>query len=460
MTRRSRLLIAITLLIPILVYAFSSIYSRLMADDFCYAVSFHQYGLLGAISYYYDNWFGRISQTVGATFGSALGVPFAEIFPVLLLVIWLIGLWWLCHQLAKLLHWQDSLTVFIGAELILYATLAGTAQIYHSLYWISGVFPYTVPLVLATYQAALILRALRRGSAPALAILASIVLAIVAGLTSEPFALAFVGVLVGGIIGVTIFRPRPEARRAALTLLIPAVITAIIALVIMVAAPGNTLRQGLFPPTHAPVALLTQSFIYTGAIIISLILIAPLTIPLTLTLSAIVAYNQPKMEITRRFLRICMGLTAVAAFGLIFLITVPAIYATSTAPPARVLIIPQFILICALVVIGYLVGLYARKSSRRPLRLIFAGLIGLLLIVGPLLTAGSLIALTPKLNTYALEWDQRDAQIRAAAEQGQQTITVAPLSVDVASLTGLDTLATEGCAAPYYGVQSLIVTAS
>ena len=143
-----------------------------MADDFCYAVSFHQYGLLGSVRYYYDNWFGRLSQTVGATLGSALGVPFAQIFPIFLLVIWLIGLWWLCRELSKLLHREDSLTILIGAELILYATLAGAAQIYHSLYWISGVFPYTVPLVLTTYQAALVLRAFRRGRVSPLALLA------------------------------------------------------------------------------------------------------------------------------------------------------------------------------------------------------------------------------------------------------------------------------------------------
>ena len=256
------------------------------------------------------------------------------------------------------------------------------------------------------------------------------------------------------------FPSKSRSAAGELTLLIPSLITAIIALLIMVAAPGNTLRQGLFPPTHAPIALITQSFIYAGAIIVSLVLLAPLMLPLTLTLSAIIAYQQPKTEIARRRLRIWMGLALVTAFGLIFLVTVPAIYATSTAPPARVLIIPQFILVGAWVVIGYLLGVYVRNSARRPPRLIFTALLGLLLVGGPLLTAGSLIALTPKLNTYTQEWDQRDAQIRVAAEQGQQTVTVAALSVDVADLTGLDTLATEPCAAPYYGVQSLVVTAS
>src|SRR5262249_35719788 len=163
----------------------------LMADDFCYADSFHRYGLLGSISYYYDNWFGRITQTVGATLGSALGVPFAQLFPILVLVLWLIGLYWLCRELAQMLHWENRLTPLIGAELILYVTLAGTAQIFHSLYWISGIFPYTVPLVLATYLSALVISALRRGKVSPVAIAASLILTVVAGFSSEPFALAF-----------------------------------------------------------------------------------------------------------------------------------------------------------------------------------------------------------------------------------------------------------------------------
>ena len=458
MTRRTQQLIAVILLFPLLVYAFTSIYSRLMADDFCYAVSYRLYGLAGSISYYYENWFGRISQTIGATVGSALGVGFAEIFPMLLLVAWLIGLWWLCHEIAQMLHWNNRWTVFIGAELLLYTTLAGTAQIYHSLYWISGVFPYTVPLVLATYQAAIVLRALRRGFVSPLAVVVSVVLTAIAGLSSEPFVLAFLGGIAGGIVGVLVFRPRSDAQRAVLFLLVPDLIVAVITLVIMVAAPGNTLRQGLFPPTHTPVALVTQSFVYSGAIVVSLILLAPLSLPLAFFLPALAAYSQPKTEIARRTLRIWMGFAFLVAFGLIFLLTVPAIYATSTAPPARVLIIPQFVLVCACVVIGYLAGLYVRKSAKQPPRLIIALAFGVLLIAGPLLSAGSLIGLSPKLNTYAQEWDQRDAQIRAAAEQGQQTITVAPLTFDVASLTGLETLATESCAAPYYGVQSLTVS--
>ncbi|MBI1259902.1 MAG: hypothetical protein GC204_20730 [Chloroflexi bacterium] len=458
MTRRNRLLIAFLLLIPLLAYTFISVYSRLMADDYCYAVSFRQYGLLGSISYYYENWFGRISQTVGATLGSALGVGFAQIFPILLLLIWFVGLWWLCRELAEMLHWNDHLTIFIGAELILYATLAGTAQIYHSLYWISGFFPYTVPLVLATYLLAIVVRTIRRGGVSLLELAVSLILTGIAELSSEPFALAFIGALAGGIVGVLLFRPRSEVRRAALTLLIPNLLVAGIALVIMVAAPGNAVRQGLFPTTHAPVALVTQSLIYAGAIIISLILIAPLSLPLALFLPALIAYSQPRTQIARRTLRRWIAFAFLVAFGLIFLLTVPAIYATSTAPPARVLIIPQFVLVGACVVMGYLAGLHARSSARRPPRLIAAVVIGALLIGGPLLTAVSLMSLTPKLSTYAQEWDQRDAQIRAAAERGQQSITVAPLSFDVASMTGLDTLATEGCAAPYYGLASLTVS--
>ncbi len=96
--------------------------------------------------------------------------------------------------------------------------------------------------------------------------------------------------------------------------------------------------------------------------------------------------------------------------------------------------------------------------------MIVSGVISVLLLAGPLLTAWNMIALTPKLSTYASEWDAQEAQIVAAADAGERDVVVAPLSVYLAQLTGLDALGTDSsifpnsCAATYYGVQSLRTT--
>jgi hypothetical protein len=462
MTRRARVLITAALLIPILVYAIAGVYSRFMADDFCYAVNGRDLGFPAFIPYYYHNWFGRITQIIGTVVTTSLGTGFGQIFPALVLLVWGLALWWLCRELAMLLRLENRLLPLLAAALLLYATLAGTPQIFHSLYWLSGVFPYTIPLVAATFIAAVVLRVLRTGIASLLAVLATVLLVLVAGFASEPFSVALVGALALSILGV--FGFRPSAQRAALILLIIGQITALVALGIMVAAPGNTLRQGLFTPTHDLVRLASQSFVYAAASLVALVWVSPPALPLALLIPAIIAYSQPATEIARRRLRIWIMLPLVVAFGLIVLINVPAIYATSLPPPARVLIIPQFVLVCAFAVIGYSAGLYVKKSSRRPPRVLAGLAVVLLIATGPLLSAAQMIGLMPKLSTYATEWDQREQRIIAAVEQGETQLVVEPLSVDVASLTGLDRINTDAsaftnaCAASYYGLESLVAS--
>lgn len=460
MTRRSLLLTTVALIIPLLVYAAAGAFSRMMADDFCYVVNGRINPFPSYIAYYYNNWFGRLTQIVGTVASTSLGTGFGQMFPAVLLLVWLGGLYWLCREVATLLRLENRLTPLLAAALILYGTLAGTPQIFHSLYWLSGVFPYTIPLVATTFFAAIAARTLRTSRLAPLSILLSVGLLLVAGFSSEPFSVALVGALALSILGVIVLRP--AAQRPLLILLIIGIVTALVALGIMVAAPGNTLRQGLFTPTHDPVQLASQSFVYAAASLVALVYVSPPALPLALLLPAILGTLQPVTEMARRKLRIWLLLPLVIAFALIVAVNVPAIYATSLPPPARVLIIPQFMLVCAFAVVGYVAGRYAKKSLLHPTRLVVTALVVVLLGAGPLLSAVQMIGLFPRLHTYASEWDAREQQIVANAAQGETHVVVAPLSIDVASLTGLDrvntdaTAFTNACAASYYGIETLV----
>jgi hypothetical protein len=216
----------------------------------------------------------------------------------------------------------------------------------------------------------------------------------------------------------------------------------------------------LFDGTHNPITLITQSLLYAAAgIAASAAQFSPPALVLALILPAGIAYSQRPLEIPRGKLRGWILLSALVGFGLIVLVNLPAIYATSRPPAARVYIIPQFVLVCTCVVIGYLAGRLARKTRLTIPRGIAAPLLILLLIAGPLYTAWQMIQTLPKLSTYAAEWDQRERLIRSAGDQ--QDVIVPPLSVDLAATTGLDTIGsdtsafTNSCAAAYYGVPSI-----
>ncbi len=78
------------------------------------------------------------------------------------------------------------------------------------------------------------------------------------------------------------------------------------------------------------------------------------------------------------------------------------------------------------------------RSGKRKLSPIITFILVALLIVGPLRSTVKLIALTPKLTQFAVEWDERNAEIEEAVTEGQTTITVRPFTVDLADYANVD----------------------
>ena len=442
------------LAVPILLYCLLGVFSRLMADDYCYASIPIEYGFLGSIDHYYQRWFGRLTQIVAGGAAMLIGVPFAQVFPAVLVIVWLLALWWLVNEMkhvnsaANANENQDEnkngqrLYPLIIAALILYATLAGTPQIHHSLYWISAVFPFMFPLVLLTLFCALTLRSSYQRSTVWMLVCAG-VLSFAAGASSEPYAVMQI-VLFGGLLFV--FR-QSRARK----LLSVGLITAIIALVIMVLAPGNTYRQSLFVPTHDLLPLATQSLLYAaGFIAASAAYFSPGAVIAALFLPSLLNTGETPRYKLSRWLILLVG------FGLIVVFNLPVIYATSVPPPARTYSMAQFAFVCTLVLFS--TTLHIRVSPRVRVSLVIA-----VLVIAPLLTSVKLVQLVPTLAQYAAEWDAREALIRNA-EPGSQVV-IAPLEVDLATRTGLEDLMNDPaywineCAAIYYGIESIRVSA-
>lgn len=411
------------------------------ANDYCYASELLQNGLPDMIRLYYQNWFGRVTQVVGAGVFSLAPVEVFRWLPALLLAAWLLALVWAIWEIGK---WrQRESAPVLTALLILYATLAGTPQIFHSLYWISGIFPYTFPLVLFTAAIALIVRTWRLGgSAPAVAVI--FILTVVAGLASEQFALVQVAVFGLALLALI------YGRRWSNSLVFAAGgVGAVGALVVLLAAPGNTYRQTLFEGVHQPVELATQSLIYAmGFVAASIASFSPG--------AAIAAALLPLHLLPmpgRASLRMA-GLVLAVAFLLIVVFNVPAIYATALPPPARTYIIAQFVFISALVAASFFLGRLRPERWNAAIAL-------LLLLVGPVYTSFTLVQQAANMASFASAWDAQDQAIRRAAAEGEGAISVAPLTLDLAQATGLKSLAGDPaywlneCAARYYGVNAL-----
>jgi hypothetical protein len=109
-------------------------------------------------------------------------------------------------------------------------------------------------------------------------------------------------------------------------------------------------------------------------------------------------------------------------------------------------------------------GLGARRRQPviKPRAQIITGVvIAALLVGGPLLAAGQILAELPDYRAFAAEWDSRDQAIRADASGGEKHIVTTMLQVDLTIRAGLEPLGPETekgmnvCAARYYGVETL-----
>lgn len=427
----------VALLLPLALYGFISVYSRLLADDYCYGSTLIEYGFLGGITHYYQEWFGRLTQTVGAGVGVMLGVPFAQVFPILLLIAWLLALRWLVVEINRATGRAPDVPPLLVAAIFLYATLAGTPQILHSLYWISAVFPFLFPLVLLTAFFALTAR--YRQPAP-LPLIGGALLALIAGLASEQYAVVQISLFAALL--VALWR---SPRRVMVGI---GLIAGVIALIIMVAAPGNTYRQGLFTPTRDPLTLITQSVQYATAFIAaSFVYFSPGAVIAAVGLLPLLRDQATDFKISRWWF-------PVIGFGLLVAFCLPAIYATSQPPPARTYSIAQFVLVGALLLFSLTIRVRVRPRIR-------AALVIALLIAAPILTMIQVARLVPILSAYAASWDAQAAVIRAAAPASN--VIAPPVEPDIAARTGLESLIGQTdywineCAAIYYGVNTISV---
>lgn len=247
-------------------------------------------------------------------------------------------------------------------------------------------------------------------------------------------------------------------------------------MVIIVSAPGNMVRASRFPD-NAPIftVILRTMQVSLSFIAGSVILFSPLEIIVTLLISMLTAaWLQPfgtLTSVTRARIRVLLVLTAFGNFVLMMSCVFPAVYSMSVAPPARHYLVAEYMLVCTAAVWGYLMGLGLRRpglqmrlsaeQARIPVMTLAVTVI--LVVVGPVAGTVKILERAPDFRTWAAEWDARDQAIRLAVARGETHVEVPPLTVDVATIFGLEDIGTSmdsghnHCAADYYGVESVVV---
>jgi hypothetical protein len=463
-------IISVTLLIPLVSQAMVGTHSRYLADDYCTAGDMRVNGFVQSQTDMYMNWSGRFSFTflvnIVHLFGPRL-VPLLPAASILSLLLAQLLLWRnFTAQSRKPLAMLSAFT--ISAAVVLFV-LGGVPSIYQSLYWLTGMLTYFMPLILLSFLLASHMRSTihKPGALP---IVAAAALSFFAGGFSETYVVIQTAIL-SLLLVLNLMRIREVKDSLQLPLVLSGLLGSAGAGLVILIAPGNAMRQALMT---APAALdqvlrnsLWDAIIYSNRILRSETLSLFLILAIPMMVSAIRSTGEThRTQWPVKRLLIALLVTPFLTYFLVALTFAPSEYAISSYPDARVLITTQFILGLGLAAWGWLLGMLWRLVGNRVAPIRWQGattaiLLPLGLAIGALAMRTELTdsrAMLSKMQGFSQTWDVRDATIRQAATEGVTELRAR-------SLTHMDGLAElerdpdewiNRCIAQYYGLESIV----
>jgi hypothetical protein len=381
------------------------------------------------------------------------------VLPGVALVAWVVASTWAAREVLAALGRRTGLLVSgVLATLVVFATLRTTADVAQVLFWQTGVLTYLAPLVLASAYVGWVAHVSHSQTVRwPVAAGVSFVLTLVAGGTSETFAAAQVTALACAVVIVHVFNP-PSPRGKVEALLLGGLLGAVSAFVLLAIAPGNSVRQETAGPSPLGSAI-PQAVEFTQGWL-RLTFARPHTAVLLLLVGVPAAIGAASPRASFRWPVVVAGIVAAAL--VIFACMLPAFFALSSNPPGRAQVIPQFVLVCAMAALGWVLG----TILRRPMTgWVAAAALVVLLAFGPLLMAGEILQEVGASRAYAAAWDQLDREVRTERNQGVLDVTIRPLP-STGLVHNLDFVGPDRhdwfneCVARYYDLNTIASTLS
>ena len=464
-------------LIALLANGYLGFFARYIVDDYCNAGLVLTQGLLNAQQGLYLNWSGRYTSNLANGIVGLAGHQIVPFLPLGALTLWLIVLAWAIFQLRHFVNSAASVAIpILFAAMVVSGTIAAAPNIAESLFWDIAMLANLAPLPFLTFVIGLVLYAAIRkpdSPSPVLLVACADLTFLVAGFQETSSVLETTIFFL--LVALCILVPSIPGKRALLPLSIACLVGSILGMVIMIMAPGNAVRQaaidqgGYFPPQRPGWLSLIGLSIQNAAILVKDSLVgSPLVLAFFL-MAILVALAVPseyrKIASPRRFASSAatLGLPLVLGFLLVVACFVPAVYATSSPPPERGLIIPVFVVVCTVILEGYLIGHeeklvgYLRRVGK-PSYSILLLLLAILIIAGPISFTRSTLDKLPSWKAYAQVWDKRDLEIRKAKEAGVKDMQVQSFY----NPFGLPDIGSDPdgwlnkCTAYYYGLDSIV----
>jgi Family of unknown function (DUF6056) len=452
--RKARAIIAIGFSAFVLLAWFARAWSwRWIADDYCFATFGGRDGFWHSQALMFARLNGRISVSFLMAVVTSLGRFTTPVLAFLVMGLWPVGAWQAVRYAFALVDARASRLEELAGALLFTAVIVSVApDSDQPLIWLLGLVTYGVPIVCATWMAAVILwdasggrpsvwvrasartpRAEARGHTEALLLAAVFALAFVAAGCSEVAAAAQVIIL-------AMLAPFAKRVRA---LFVAAAIASATALLIESISPGNAIRRALFDPMSIPVAAINATA--ATPLMLSTLMMQGIAPFLLLVVFFAFAGDVPKR--TSRALGISallstLPITAMTLFG--------GLYGTGHLPWARVQFVPVAYTTAALV----FAALAVPRPRRESIALVFTLVAALLIGIDVVSTFGSRVQMIRDARVFAMTADQIDDAARH--RRGAALVVRAPREYQLLEFVSPDPDHwTNRCMANYYGLTSI-----
>lgn len=209
--------------------------------------------------------------------------------------------------------------------------------------------------------------------------------------------------------------------------LIAGLVGALLALAIVAAAPGNSIRQAHFTRRLGGWEMLTVTLYDSLRFVAKLVLTHPIIFLAAVSLPSLVKLRNLNYSNEPVWGRRLILLIPVVVFVLIVCGAATSVYAISMTLPDRSRILLSVTLICGIMVWSWAVGEYlvAKLPERSYKSISLAATIALvLLIVPPLISLGSILSIRDGARSFAADWDRQDSELRAAKQNGVNDVVV------------------------------------
>jgi hypothetical protein len=239
--------------IPIILHAYLGSFTRLIADDYCSIYNARALGVFGTALFWYRTWAGVFARSLINQILLWIGPYQMWIIVPGALLIWLV-VTTIAIRLALKNEFNSGERGWIAlaiSAIFLFIVLLLSPSPNQSLYWWGGLSAYAVPLILGTIYLILFLLLAQRTWDKKRIIawsFLSFLLTFGLGGVSESFTPIFIA-CVASALSWGWLNKQLRPRQIGFWFLGSGFIGAALALMFMVTAPGNAIRQTFYPPS-------------------------------------------------------------------------------------------------------------------------------------------------------------------------------------------------------------------